>query len=192
MAEASGDTITALTGMMDARLAEVNTCIKGVIASYADGFANVTPKGSRRFSDGDVVVMPMIYKVPIVWPAFAGGRAGVKGPVAAGDECLLVFSQQAADDTDDMRQFDLTDAYAILCAPGSAGPGNDALTVFYGDASISISAAGGVEIIAPGGLTINGAVTQTGGDMTSNGIVAATHIHTKVQAGAAKSGPPYG
>jgi phage baseplate assembly protein gpV len=62
--------------------------------------------------------------------------------------------------------------------------------VFYGDASISIGAGGEIEIVAPGGLTINGAVVQSGGDMASNGVVVATHIHTKVQAGAAKSGPP--
>lgn len=41
-----------------------------------------------------------------------------------------------------------------------------------------------------GDLTIQGAVTQTGGDMTSDGISAQQHKHPGVAAGSAKTGAP--
>jgi hypothetical protein len=151
--------------------------------------ASVRPIGKKRFADGDELDFPAIPNVPICWPAFAGGQAGFSGPVTAGDKCLIVFAQQATDGSDDLRQFDMTDAYAVMCDPGNAGKG-DSLSMFWGGASITIDAGGVVTIEAPGGLTINGEVVQTGGTMTSEGVVVSTHTHKGVQAGAANSGPP--
>lgn len=190
MAEVSNDFVDAMQSMIDGRLASVNTAIEGRIVSYADGYASIVPIGKKRFADGDELDFPAIHKVPIMWPSFAGGAAGCKGPILAGDGCLLVFAQQAADDTDDLRQHDMTDAYAIPFTKGAIGPDNDAMTLFYGDASISISADGAMTIEAPAGLTINGAVIQTGGQMTSEGVSVSQHIHDKVTAGSAVSGKP--
>lgn len=190
MAETSNSIEDALVGMIQGQLADVNTALPGVIVSYANGYAKVVPTGKKRFADGDALDFPVIPNVPVCWPSFAGGAAGLKGPVQAGDKCLIVFAQQAADGSDDMRQFDMTDAFAILCDPANAGGGNDALTMFYGGASVSIDAGGAVTIEAPGGLTINGQVVQSGGTMTSEGVVVSTHTHKQVQPGSGNSGTP--
>lgn len=190
MAEASNSFEDALAGMMQEQIAGINTAMPGVIASYENGYASVVPNGQKRFADGESVAFPVVHHVPVCWPAFAGGLAGLKGPVKPGDKCLLVFAQQAIDGSEDMRQHDLSDAYAVLCDPANAGGGNDRLTLFYGGASISIGEGGDIEIVAPGGLTINGVVTQTGGDLTSEGVALASHTHGGVQSGGANTGAP--
>jgi len=55
--------------------------------------------------------------------------------------------------------------------------------------SITIQAAAAITLQAPA-ITITGEVTQTGGDMTSNGISAQTHMHSGVTTGTETSGPP--
>jgi len=189
MAENSNNLEDALIGLVQGQLADVNTAMPGIIASYANGYASIVPTGKKRFADGDELDFPTIHNVPVCWPSFAGGLAGFSGPVSAGDKCLIVFAQQATDGSDDLRQFDMTDAYAVLCDPGNAGAGSG-LSMFWGGASITIDAGGAVTIEAPGGLTINGAVVQSGGTMTSEGVVVSTHTHKGVQAGGANSGPP--
>ena len=190
MAENSNSIEDAILGLVQGQLSDVNTALPGVIVSYENGCARVVPTGKKRFADGDELDFPVIPNVPVCWPSFAGGTAGLKGPINAGDKCLIVFAQQATDGSDDLRQFDMTDAYAVMCDPANAGGGNDALTLFFGGASVSIDAGGSVTIEAPGGLTINGQVVQSGGTMTSEGVIVSTHTHKGVQSGAANSGPP--
>ena len=207
MADSSNDPIEALNNLVKAQLLDVNTALPGVVVSYANGLARVLPTAKKRFADGDIVDFPIIPNVRVCWPSFAGGAAGIKGPVKAGDRCLLVFSQSAIDESDDRRMFDLQDAYAVMCDLGTAGQGdsgnNDALTVFYGPGHIRISAAGAMVLEAPGGVTINapttsvvgdvamaGDVAHSGGTLLSNGITFAAHKHTGVQAGADTSGGP--
>lgn len=190
MAENSNSMEDAILSLVQGQLSDVNTAMPGVIVSYADGYAKVMPIGKKRFADGDELDFPAIPNVPVCWPSFAGGTAGLKGPINAGDKCLIVFAQQATDGSDDLRQFDMTDAYAVMCDPANTGGGNDALTLFFGGASVSINASGAVTIEAPGGLTINGKVVQSGGTMTSEGVVVSTHVHKGVTAGGGMSGPP--
>lgn len=190
MAENSNTQIDAMLALVGGQIGNINTALPGKIVSYSAGKAVVQPTGQKRFSDGDVLDYPQVHNVPVCWPSFAGGQAGVKGPVKAGDKCLLVFSQSANDGSDDMRQHDLTDAYAVMCDPGNVGASgtNDALTMYYGGASVSISEGGVITIT--GSVIINGEVVQSGGDMSSNGIVVATHTHGGVQAGGAQTQPP--
>lgn len=181
MADATNDPIEALNNLVKAQLLDVNTALPGVVISYANGLARVQPVSKKRFADGDVIDFPIIPNVRVCWPSFAGGAAGVKGPVRAGDRCLLVFSQAALDGSDDRRMFDLQDAFAIMCDLGNAGAGdsanNDALTVFFGGARIRISEAGRMDLTASGGVYING-------------INFDTHKHTGVQPGSGTSGGP--
>ena len=65
------------------------------------------------------------------------------------------------------------------------------------DGSTSLSSAGDFNITTDGNFNVKAAqtnidspVTQTGGDMTSDGISAQKHIHGDVSAGVAKSGKP--
>lgn len=157
MAETSNNTVDALLELVRSQLLDVNTCVPGVIVSYENGKARVAPTVSKRFADGDVLDYPIIPNVRVCWPSFSGGQAGIKGPVKAGDRCLIVFAQQAVDNSDDQRMFDLQDAYAVMCDLGEAGAGdsgnNDDLTMFFGAAYIRITKAGAIEINAPGGIT---------------------------------------
>lgn len=160
-------------GLIRAQLLDVNTAIPGVIVSYEGGLARVAPTGKKRFADGDVLDYPIIPNVRVCWPSFAGGTAGVKGPVKPGDRCLLVFSQQAIDGTDDRRMFDLQDAYAVMCDLGNAGAGdsgnNADMTMFFGSAFIRLTAAGALQINAPGGTTITTPNTTNTGTLLTQG-----------------------
>lgn len=153
--------VDALIGLIQSQMLDVNTCLPGVIVSYENGRASVRPTGKKRFADGDALDYPVIHDARVCWPTFAGGMAGVKGPILPGDKCLLVFSQQATDGTDDRRMFDLSDCHVIPCDLGNAGsaPDNVSMSVYYGAASVSITLAGQVVINAPGGAVINAPVT---------------------------------
>lgn len=175
MAETSNSPVDALLGLIRAQLMDVNTAIPGVIVSYSGGLARVIPTGKKRFADGDILDYPIIPNVRVCWPSFAGGTAGVKGPVSPGDKCLLVFSQQAIDGTDDRRMFDLQDAFAVMCDLGNAGAGdsgnNSDMVMFFGDAHIRLTAAGALDINAPGGTTINTPATTNTGTLTTQGLL---------------------
>lgn len=202
MAETSNNPVEAMLGLVKSQLLDVNTALPGIIVSYDNGLARVVPTGKKRFADGDVLDYPIIPNVRVCWPSFAGGTAGVKGPVKPGDKCLLVFSQQAIDGTDDRRMFDLQDAYAIMCDLGNAGisesDNNDDMTMFFGDAYIRLTAAGGLNIYAPGGSEIDSPNTyfqgnfhHTNGTITSLGKrIDGTHTHGGIMTGGANTAVP--
>lgn len=212
------DFVDALRKMIDSKTGEINTSLPGVIVSYRNGRASVQPTPKKRYADGDVLPFPILQNVRVCWPSFAGGLAGVKGPVLPGDRCLIVFSQQAVDGTDDMRRFDISDAYVIPCDLGTAGAGdsgnNADLTLFYGPGSIRISSGGAMTLTAPGGVTIAAPSVSNSGTLTNTGAVSmastlltsgqatfttgasvggiqfSTHKHTGVQTGAGVTGGP--
>ena len=201
MAEPSNNPVDALIGLIRSQLVDVNTCLPGTIVSYAGGLARVLPTGSKRFADGDILEFPIIPNVRVCWPSFAGGSAGVKGPVLPGDKCLLIFSQQAVDGSDDRRMFDLQDAYAVMCDLGSTGaaPDNASMSMFFGGAFIKLTQGGQLVINAPAGVAIdthgvgtvvNGNFAQSGGNLSSNGVTLATHVHGGVQPGGSNTGTP--
>lgn len=209
MAETSGDFLSSMRTLIQSELIDINTSIEGVIVSYDGGFATVRPIGNKRYADGDSIPFPEIRMVPVKWPVFAGGNAGLRGPIQAGDKCLIVFAQQAADGTDDMRRFDISDAYAVMVdgAQQSQGASNDSMVMYFGSAYVRLTAAGALEINAPGGITqtapsnvMTGTVTSQGlltyqagisgvGTSTSNGKnVGSTHTHSGVTTGTGTTG----
>lgn len=188
MAESSNNTLEALIGLIRSQLLDVNTAIPGVIVSYASGVAHVKPSVKKRFADGDVLDFPIIPNVRVCWPSFAGGSAGIKGPVKAGDRCLLVFAQQAVDGSDDRRMFDLQDAYAVMCDLGNVGGdagANNTLTMYFGSSYIRLTEGGALQINAPGGITTSSP------SFTNNGKnIGSTHTHSGVTTGGDNSGTP--
>lgn len=175
MAEASNSPVEALLTLIKSQLVDVNTAIPGVIVSYNGGVGSVLPTGKKRFADGDSFDFPVIPNVRICWPSFAGGNAGVKGPVNPGDKCLLIFSQQAVDGSDDRRMFDLQDAYALMCDLGNASASdstnNTDMTMYFGAAHIRLTASGALDINAPGGTTITTPSTLNTGTLTTEGLL---------------------
>jgi hypothetical protein len=197
MAEASDNFLSALRNLVQAEMVTINTSIDGVIVDYAGGFATVRPLGNKQFDDGDSLPYPNIYKVPVRWPTFANGTAGIKGPVSPGDKVQLIFAQQASDGSNDDRRFSLTDAYAIICSNSQAAQGanNDDMVMWFGSAYIKLTAAGTLEINAPGGTKtiaptneytgnqqidgsqlVEGAITGQGGFNISGGSSGTANI----------------
>lgn len=205
---AEQDFLSSLRELVKSELIDVNTSLNGEIVSYADGFATVKPLANKQFKDGDSQPFPLIYKVPVRWPSFNGGQCGFKAPIKAGDNVLIIISQQADDGSDDLRRFDLTDAY---CIPADnkviAGGGNNEDTIMYfGSASIRITASGQIILTAPNGVYYNAptfamdnnggntAMNMTGalnitGTVTANGKnIGSTHTHGGVQTGGGTTG----
>lgn len=183
-------------------MVDVNTSIDGVIVSYANGLAVVKPLGNKQFQDGESLPFPNIHNVPVRWPSFNGGACGFKAPVKAGDKVLLVFSQQAYDNSSDLRRHDLSDAYAVPCGNSqtAGGSNNEDTIMYFGTASIRITPDGQIILKAPNGivydsptLTVSndGAATamSINGTITNNGKnVGSTHTHTGVQTGGGTTG----
>jgi hypothetical protein len=165
MAE-SNDIIESLRQLVATELDTINTAIPCKVVSYSGGRVSVKPQGEKKYSDGDKNAFPVISNLRFVWPAFAGGRAGVKGPVLAGDDCLLIACQQAIDD-DDYRRFDLVDAYVI---PGGGYsdniPGNSVMQIYFGESFISLNESGEIIINAPRRLTVNSPESTFNGKVT--------------------------
>jgi phage baseplate assembly protein V len=65
----------------------------------------------------------------------------------------------------------------------------DAIRLTVGGTQLVLSASG-IQITSATGLSINGAVTQTGGPLTSNGIALSTHTHGGVTSGISNTAGP--
>lgn len=210
MAEQTNDLVAGFRSLIQSELMDVNTCIRGTVVAYSNGIATVRPSASKLFADGDSLPFPDITNVPMRWPSFNGGVCGIKGPVRAGDEVLIMFDQQASDGSDDMRRFDLSDAYAIPAANKMAGQAgdNDSMVMWFGDAYIRLTADGKLEINAPGGTVItspntamsgaaaiegltsmNGGFDSTGTATNNGKNIGDQHKHIGVMSGPATSGP---
>lgn len=167
------DYLSSLRELIKSEMIDVNTSINGEIVSYSNGFATVKPLANKRYKDGDILPYPLIFKVPVRWASFNGGKCGFKAPITAGDKVLIVFSQQAADGSDDMRRFDLTDAYAIPIDNAVTGQGsnNEDALMWFGEASIKITKDGKIIMTAPAGIEYTAPTNDYTGAQTTQGLI---------------------
>lgn len=167
------DYLSSIRELIKSEMIDVNTSIHGEVVSYAGGFATIRPLANKQFKDGDSLPYPLIYKVPVRWPSFNGGQCGFKAPIKAGDKVLVIFSQQAADGSDDLRRFDLTDAYAIPASNEmiSGGSNNEDTIMYFGAASIRITASGSMILTAPGGISYVSPTNDYTGEQHANGQI---------------------
>ena len=153
------------------RLKNLHTSMTGIIVSFdsVTQFASVQPAIKRVFksdeADGTTILtptdLPILINVPVQFPR--GGGFSMTFPVAAGDECLLMFAERSIDKwhTDGRvsepgaRRFhDLSDATCIvgLSSRPNAIPNFDSANVEIkkDDASVSVKllADGTIEIDA--------------------------------------------
>lgn len=196
----------ALQGMR----AAMWTALPGIIVSFnTDDPDNVTAvvqpaiKGVVQDKDGNysAVNLPVLPDVPVVFPR--GGGCTLTFPIAAGDECLVVFSSRCIDGwwqgggiqlPMEPRMHDLSDGFAIL-GPQSktAKIGNISKTAVQlrsddGDAYVQLNPASHqIDVVTPGKATIQAggdvdvtaggnASVQAGGNITANagGTMSAT------------------
>jgi len=158
------------------------------------------PNGSVYWRD-----LPQLVDCPVVFPS--GGGFTLTFPVAAGDECLVVFSSRSIDSwwgqgnpapASDLRMHDLSDGFVLVGARSKSKA--EAVNMTEGvvelrnatrTAFVQIDAGGSVKIKSSATITIDAPSIVLTGSVTNNGKnIGSTHVHTGVQAGGATSGPP--
>lgn len=172
---------------------------------------NIDEAGNETFVD-----LPVLGDVPLMFPA-AGGFA-LTLPIAAGDEVLVVFASRAIDSwwqaggnenpPIETRMHDLSDGFAIPAqmsnpktktyAP-NVSQNSARLTTQDGTSYVEIAAGGVVNIVAPGGVNITGALAVTGaitatGEVTAkegaNQVLLSQHVHAGVTTGGGSTSAP--
>ena len=198
------------------------TALPGSVVSFdADTVtASVQPgvSGVVTGQDGSpsTVNLPVLTDVPVVFPR--GGGCTLTFPVAAGDECLIVFACRSIDAWSqsggvqppaNARKHDLSDAFAIIGPMSQANkisgmsPSTTQLRSNDGSTFVELDPAGQiVNVTAPGGMTITTPTLHITGDVNCDKTVTATtdvigggkslktHVHTGVTTGSGTSGPP--
>lgn len=199
------------------------TALPGYIVDYdaASNTATVQPgiKGIASLQDGgqQSVAMPVLKSVPIVFPY--GGGAYFTFPIAADDECLLVFASRSIDawfqSGGIQEQFcpsqmhSLSDGFAMVGPISKANAltginttraqlrSRDGSTVVELDPNGQV-----VNVKAPGGMTIDSPMVTFTGNIHSNQTVTAdtdvvgggkslkNHTHGGVQTGSGTTSPP--
>ena len=107
---------------VEARLVDQNICLPGIIESYdrATQTAKVQPALKRTYVDDRIVNLPIINRVPIIFPRSGGTH--IHFDLKKGDYVTLIFSQRSLDlwkekgglvSPNDPRKFHLSDAYGI-------------------------------------------------------------------------------
>lgn len=220
-AELTGREDSATQEAIETRLRDLHTALPGTIVSFdpVKQTAVVQPAIKRIFvtknpgQDAAVtqVAIPPCVDVPVQFPS--GGGFVLTFPVAAGDGCLLQFSERAIDFwfqnggvqlPSEYRLHNLSDAIATvgLNSQPNAIPDFNAsaceLRTRDGATFIRIEAG---QITIQGNLILNGDLVQTGdqdvtgaittsADVVAHGISLDTHKHTGVQVGSGRTGGP--
>ncbi len=197
------------------------TCLPGIIIDVqADKMTcSVQPAIKAVFTDTkgvkkDVQLPPLIF-CPLMFPA--GGGFSLTFPVAAGDECLVIFASRCIDNwwlqggsqtQAEMRMHDLSDGFAfvgIRSVPHALpdwsqnavqlrSDDGTAKMAIGTDGIVRVTAAGQIILTAPtviinGNLSVSGNVIAAG-DVIGAGISLETHVHDGVEDGTDTSGPP--
>lgn len=198
---------TAIEGV----LSGLYTALPGQVVSVdmAQMTCTVQPtiEARVRQSDGTQiwVPLPVLQNVPIVF--MVGGGFALTVPLGQYDEVLVVFSSRCLDSwwqsggiqvQGELRMHDIHDGFAIpgpRSLPNVLG-GVSATTAqlrsFDGTTYVEIAPGGVINIVAPGGLNINGAVVATGEGTFNGGHTVSAHKHGGVQPGGGTSGTPTG
>lgn len=200
---------------MDGRQAGIWTAMPGIVQSFnaTERTCVIQPalKMSQQAKDGSksLVNLPLLLDCPVVFPA--GGAVLLTFPIAAGDECLVVFASRCIDAwwqsggvqrQAEFRMHDLSDGFAIVGVSSkphvaaSISTTKAQLRSTDGATLIELNPAGQiVTLTAPGGVVINGDVTVNGkvtatGDVIGQGTHLHSHTHTGVTTGGGTTGPP--
>lgn len=120
---------------IEARLAEVHVSLPAEIVSYDGRKADVQILLERKYVSGEVVKLPLITNVPVIWPQTTDG--GFRMPLEPGMTGSLVFSERSLDtwlvqgglvSPNDPRKFALSDAQFVPgLIPFSEDPSHDPL-----------------------------------------------------------------
>lgn len=201
--------------------AGIETSVVGIVQSF-DPVAQtctVQPAIQARMRDRTGVLswvtLPLLVDVPVVFPS--GGGFTLTFPIKQGDEALVCLASRCIDSwwqsgavgpQVDMRMHDLSDGFALV-GPRSQPrkiPAYSADTVQLraddGSTYIEMSSGQMVNVVAPGGINLNGVIIDINSNITTPATLNAavdvvgggksllSHVHTGVQSGNSTSGPP--
>ena len=193
---------------------DVHVSMIGKIESYDPGTnrASITPVGSFTAPDWQEIPYPTIHNVPLQYPCGNGGKSGCTFPVRSGDTCIIIFADHqienflSGEQSDDMRNHSLNDAYAIPTLFSSGVPSlksNPDDYCFFNEGSLAIlngsmfkcTLANGSTFMLSGStftftMADGTSATIGGGDIVVNGISVVHHLHTGVQPGSSNTGEP--
>lgn len=220
--------VDVLNEVLEAHQANVWTALPGVVKAYRNNGAtgcvvdvqpSIMAKLRQPGPDGAEkwVPLPLITDCPVMFPG--GGGFTLTFPIAAGDECLLVFASRCIDawaqsggtanQQADMRMHSLSDGFAFVgvrSRPRTLSPAanttraelrsDDGQTkiVIRPDDRVDVTAPASIVLTAPqvtidGNLHVTGEIT-TPNEVTADGIALTSHRHTGVDTGSGTSGPP--
>lgn len=125
--ERSQDLDEVLRTVLDGRQSKIQTALPGIIQSFdpATMTCVVAPAVKGKLADKDdnvsLVALPLLLDCPCQFPS--GGGVTLTFPVAAGDECLVVFASRSIDSWHqsggiqapvEARMHDLSDGFVML------------------------------------------------------------------------------
>jgi hypothetical protein len=155
-----------ISDAIEGRLADMHTAIPAQVVSYDAGTqrAKVQPTIKRKYANGDLVDLPVINDVPVLWPR--AGQAIMHFPLTPADTVLLVFSERSIDrwktfggkvDPKDPRKFTLSDAVAI---PGCYPKTNPVAGLSSSKVTIQLTPLSKIEIAPDGKLEFTSGPTK--------------------------------
>ncbi|BDH44896.1 hypothetical protein TUM12370_09400 [Salmonella enterica subsp. enterica serovar Choleraesuis] len=217
----SGDPISAINSVCDAVSSSLRVALPGTIDSFDPQSVTCTVTlgvlNTIRGDDGNwrSSKYSQLVDVPVVFPR--GGGCTLTFPLAAGDECLVVFADRSIDswwqsggtqETSAGRQHSLSDAF-VLPGPQSQvrkisniSTESTQLRTDDGQAFIELAQNHDVAVTTSGSITlsasqvtVNGPVAINGSltvsqDATAAGISLINHVHSGVQGGSSTTGKP--
>jgi hypothetical protein len=172
---ASNSPYNSLSFMIQQAIREqVNTCIICKVVGVSDGYVDVLPLVTQVSGKDEAIAPTTLYHLPYM-RYHAGIAAVILNPVV-GDIGLAVFAGKDCSNVKvgtsepvppaSFRDNSMANGFYI------GGFLNQAPSVF-----VELTQGGAVNIIAPGGVNINGSVTVSG-DVVASGKSLVNHVHT--------------
>jgi len=158
---------SALNTVFESLISDVHTALPGRIEKYeySTQKAQVKPLIKRKYLDGEVLEMPVLVNVPVVFPRTK--KSGITFPLAKGDGVLVIFTERALErwkssgtdsEPGDRRKFDLSDGIAI---PGcfsfkdaNLATNNEDLEIHHNGFKIVIKKDGKIQMLGSSGVDL--------------------------------------
>jgi hypothetical protein len=189
--ERVNDSQETLRLVLEGHQAQVWTALPAIIYSFNPGamtcVAQPAIKAQVRAPDGSTqwVALPLLLDCPVIFPR--GGGCTLTFPIAAGDECLVIFASRCIDAwwtaggiqvQSELRMHDLSDGFAL---PGPfsqatkiSGISTNSVQLRSNDASTYIDlnpTSQKVKIVAPGGFEVDAPTNLFTGAVTIQGLL---------------------
>jgi len=189
----------AAAAAVRAHVSDLHTALPGIIKAFdpVTQTAKVQPAIKRLWIEAGFLPLPELVDVPVQFPR--GGGFALTFPVAAGDECLVVFSERAIDnwhhaggvqEPSEYRLHDLSDGFAFLGFTSrpralTPPPSGDAAELRTLDGATVVRVEAGVVVLGQAA----GAEPAVKGDvLTAILELLKTHVHSGVTTGGGVSG----